>query len=384
MLRRHWQALLLSISLLLPAMPVLAQTQILGAPVLEALAPSHGVEWRFAWVHMLEAVAVLWVFAQRTAIAGGPFAAFLKSLPTPASRRRLVDVVVVLIASTPLLLPVVAAAVALAFLPQKLANSLFVAGLLLITLGWQLTVLSRDLRSAISLIVANVLLVGSMEFEDTIRPVLLAMPLLLAAFAIAYAPPRTTSRSANRGARSHRVTGFVRVNVLPRLSPVVRLQVGIVWDRAASALGRYLIMGSVTASTGFLLGIWGFDTRAVPLTLISQAAIALIAAGTFRDLRAVHLRASHFMQSLPLTTAARVRADMLTVAALALPFAAAAPLRLVAHGVLSLWSAAALVGLGAPLLALLSLSQRYATRQSMLLGVLLAATWVVVVWNIFV
>lgn len=71
LLRRHWQALLLLAMLLLPAMPVFSQTRILGAPVLAALAPSHGIEWRFAWVHLLEAVGILWVLAQRTAITGG-------------------------------------------------------------------------------------------------------------------------------------------------------------------------------------------------------------------------------------------------------------------------------------------------------------------------
>ena len=66
-LHRHWQALFLSALLLLPAMPVFAQTRLLGAPVLAVLAPAHGIEWRFAWVHLLEAVGVLWVLAQRAA-----------------------------------------------------------------------------------------------------------------------------------------------------------------------------------------------------------------------------------------------------------------------------------------------------------------------------
>ena len=80
LLRRHWQALTLSILLLLPAMPVFAQTRILGAPVLAALAPSHGMQWRFVWVHMLEAVGMVWVLAQRGAITGGAFASFLDSV----------------------------------------------------------------------------------------------------------------------------------------------------------------------------------------------------------------------------------------------------------------------------------------------------------------
>lgn len=210
MLRRHWQALLLSV-LLLPAMPVFAQAEILGAPALAALAPSHGVEWRFAWVHMLEAVSMLWVLVQRTAITGGAFANFLESLPTSNGQRRAVDIAVVL----------------------------------------------------------------------------------------------------------------------------------------------------------------------------SQGVIALIAAATVRDLRAAQLRAEHFMRSLPIAAAAQPRADILTVVALAPPFACIAPLLLVPHGVLPLWSAADLLGAAAPLLALLYLPQRYAPRQSVLPGTMLAMTWVTVVWRVW-
>lgn len=383
MLRRHWQALFLSVLLLLPTMPVFAQTRILGAPVLEVLAPSHGVEWRFAWVHMLEAAGMLWVLAQRTAITGGPFAIFLKSLPTPNGRRRVVDVAVVLIASTPLLFPVLAAAVALAFMPQKVANYLFVVDLMLITLGWQLTVLSRSMGNAVPLVAANVILVAGLQTDGTIRPALLVIPLLLAALAIAYTPTASASRSGWLGDLSRRVTDSVCARVGIGLSPVAKLQIGIVWDRAAGAFGRYLMMSSATASACFLLRLWDFDARAVPLTLILQAAIALIAATTYRDLRAAHLRATHFMQSLPITTAVQARADILTVAVLALPFALIAPLLLVAHGVLSLWSAVAFLCSGGPLLALLYLPQRYASRQSVLLGAMLAAIWVAVAWQIF-
>ncbi|HKR39645.1 MAG TPA: DUF6136 family protein [Paraburkholderia sp.] len=383
LLRRHWQALTLSILLLLPAMPVFAQTRILGAPVLAALAPSHGMQWRFVWVHMLEAVGMLWVLAQRGAITGGAFASFLDSLPTSHGRRRAVDIAVVLVASTPLFLPVLAAAVALAFLPQKATNYLFVLDLLLITLGWQLTALSRSARNAVPLVAANVILVVALQAGDTIRPALLVIPLLLAAFAIAYRPATSASRSGWRGALSRRAMGCVHANVEQRLSPVTRLQIGIVWDRAAGVFARFLVMGSVAASTCFLLGLWNFDARAIPLTLISQAVIALIAATTYRDLRAAHLRAGQFMRSLPVAAVTQPRADMLTVAALALPFACIAPLLLVAHGVLPLWSAAALLCSGAPLLILLYLPQRYAPRQSVLLGTMLAAIWVAVVWPLF-
>ncbi|HGO6125332.1 TPA: hypothetical protein ACK3RK_003846 [Burkholderia cepacia] len=384
LLRRHWQALLLLAMLLLPTMPVFSQTRILGAPVLAAMAPSHGIEWRFAWVHLLEAVGILWVLAQRRAITGGPFVTFLASLPVSNGRRRAIDTIVVIVASTPLLLPVLAAAIALAFLPQKAINYLFVLDLFLITLGWQLTALSRNLRNAIALIVANVFLIGGFHAEGALRPAWLTMALLLAAFTIAHTAPARAARSEMPGAFSRRIADAIRVRVLNGLPPVARLQIGILRDRAASTAGHCLMMGAVTASTCFLLALWRFDQRAVPLTLIAQAVIMLIAATTYRDLGAAHLHASHFMRSLPLSTFAKRRADWLTVAALALPFAAVAPLLLVTHGVLSSRMAAALVCSGAPLVALHYLPQRYASRQSVLLGIALTVVWVTLAWQVFV
>ena len=386
LLRRYWQALLLSVLLLLPAMPVFAQAQILGAPVLEAVAPSHGMAWQLAWVHMLEAIGVLWVLAQRTAISGGAFGAFLESLPIAKGRRRIVDIAVVLIASTPLLLPVLAATIALAFLPQKAGNYLFLVDLTLITLGWQLAVLPRGIRKAIPLIVANLVLVGGSQAGETIRPVLLLVPLALAAFAIAHTPAAVSAsrRSLWLGAFTRRLIDSMRANIGFRLSPLTRLQMGIVRDRAAAAFRRYLTMGAVVTSTCVLLRLWGFDARGVPLALVSQAAIALIAAATYRDLRAAHASAAHFMLSLPIGSMAQVRADMLTVATLALPFASIAPLMLVVHGVLSGWAAMGLLLAGAPLIALLYLPQRYVVRQSVVLAVMLAAMWVATAWKFFV
>ncbi|MBN3812481.1 DUF6136 family protein [Paraburkholderia sp. Ac-20347] len=378
LLRRHWQTLTLAALLLIPAMPVFAQARLLGAPVLETLSPAHGVEWRYLWLHLLEAAGVLWVAMQRSAIGGGPFAPFLASLPVRRQQRRFIDAVVVLIASTPLLLPVLAAAIALAFLPQKIANYLFVADLLLITLGWQLAVLARERRNVIPLALANAVLVGALEAEGAWRVLLLMMPLLLAVFALVDSTP---SRSREARARAFRIRP---VRMRRVVSPLARLQFGIVRERAAATFARCLSMGAVVAANAFLIGLWDFDARTVPLTLIADALIALIAAATYRDLRAAHHRASPFMRSLPIAPATQVFADYLTVLTLAFPFAAIAPLWLAAHGVLSLAATAALMGALAPLLAVLALPQRYVPRQSALTGILLAVIWVAAAWHFFV
>ncbi|MBR8004236.1 DUF6136 family protein [Burkholderia vietnamiensis] len=383
-LHRHWQALSLTVLLLLPTMPVFAQSRLLGAPVLAPLAPEHGFEWRFVWVHMLEAIGMLWVLIQRTAISGGPFAVFVKSLPVSDRHRRTLDATVVLIASTPLLFPVISAAIAFAYLPDKASNYLYVIALTMITLGWQLAALSRNISNGIPLVVANLVLIGALQTDNAVRTILLAASLILAAFALAHAPAASSPRARQFGPTWRRVVGRMSANTAHRLPVFVNLQLGILGRHFAETVSRCAVMGAVAASTCYMVDLWGFDTRAVPLTLIAQAVIALIASTTYRDLRASHVRAAHFVRSLPLGSMVQVRADVLTVVMLALPFAAVAPVLLVAHGALSVHVAVAIVSAGAPLLALLRLPQRYAPRESVLLGVTLAVSWIVAAWQIFI
>ena len=383
-LHRHWQALCLAVLLLLPTMPVFAQTRLLGAPVLAPLAPAHGLEWRFFWVHTLEAIGILWVLIQRTAISGGPFAGFLKSLPVSSRRHQALDAAVVLIASTPLSLPVIAAAISFAFLPDKASNYLYILDLAVITLGCQLAALSRNIGNGILLTVANFILIGALQTENATRTALLVASLIVAAFALAHAPAASAARARRHGTSWRRATGRLAVNAASALPPFVKLQFGIVRVHLAATVSRCVVMGAVAASTCYLMELWSFDARVVPLTLIAQAVIALISATTYRDLRASHVRAVHFVRSLPLASMVQVRADVLTVAALALPFAAAAPMLLVAHGVVHAHVCAAIVLSGTPLLALLRLPQRYAPRESVPLSAILAVLWIVVAWQIFV
>ncbi|AIO36912.1 putative membrane protein [Burkholderia cenocepacia] len=383
-LHRHWQALSLAVLLLLPTMPVFAQARLLGAPILAPLAPAHGFEWRFVWVHMLEAIGMLWVLIQRTAISGGPFAVFAKSLPVSDRHHRTLDAIVVLIASTPLLLPIISAAIAFAYLPDKVSNYLYVIGLMTITLGWQLAALSRNIGHGTPLVVANFILIGALQTGNAARTTLLVASLIIAAVALVKTPAASSSHARRFGTTWRRLAGHVSANAARRLPAFVKLQFGILGFHFAGTVSRCVVMGAVAVSTCYVVDLWSFDARVVPLTLVAQAAIALIAATIYRDLQASHVRAAHFVRSLPLGSVVQVRADVLTVATLALPFAAAAPLFLVVHGVLSVHVAVAIVLAGAPLLALLRLPQRYAPGESVLLGAILAVTWIVIAWQIFV
>ncbi|WP_141118787.1 hypothetical protein [Pandoraea sp. PE-S2R-1] len=377
-LLRHWQALCLVTMLLLPSMPVFAQARILGAPVLATLSPARGIEWQFLWIHALEGIGMLWVLAQRRAIGGGKFAAFFRSLPIPGWRERGVDLAVLALASTPLLLSVVAAVVALATHPGT--HYLYVFDLTLITLAAQLAVLHRKWQSVWPLFAANLLLIAGLRFTGASAYAGLTGALLIAVWALARTSPVQSA---------HRRLPVISVNALREgsqgwLPPIARLQIGILRHHASAVFGRCLLMGSTVGLTVYLTALWEFDKRGLPLVLISQAIIVLVAAMHYRELSAAHQRAAHFMNSLPRRRFTQTVADITTIAVLALPFAALGPAYLTINGAISIVQAWIVIVSGAPLVALLRLPQRYVPRQSVLLGATLAALWVAVAWHCIV
>ncbi|VVE01601.1 hypothetical protein PPN31114_02150 [Pandoraea pneumonica] len=373
-LLRHWQVLVLTLMLVLPSMPVFAQARILGAPVLATLAPARGIEWQFLWVHALEAIGALWVLAQRRAISGGAFAAFVRSLPIPEWRGRTVDLAVLVLASTPLLLSVVAAVIALATHPG--AHYLYVIDLTLITLAAQLAVLHRKRQHLWPLVAANVLLVAGLQIAGTSGYALLIGALLIALWSL------TRSSVAQVSLRKPSAVPFntLAASEPRRFPPVVRLQAGILRRHSSALLGRCLMMTAIAGVTVYLIRLWEFDGRTLPLVLISQAAIVLVAAMHYRELSAAHQRAAHFTRSLPRRPFVQTFADVATVAALALPFVAVGPVYLALNGTISVASALIVLIFGLPLVALLRLPQRYVPKQSVLIGATLAALWVTAAW----
>lgn len=380
-LRRHWQAVALTVMLLLPAMPVFAQASLFGAPILAPLAPEHGIEWRLFCVHAIEAVAVLWVLMQRSAIVGGPFAAFLHSLPAPTWRRRLTDAAVVTLASTPLLLPVAAAFIALAFLPQKGTHYAYLMTLLMLTLGWQLTALARHWRHVPALLLANGVLIAALQTGDALGALLMTVAALIGVAVIARTPARGSTSPIGR--RMANGLAVFRRQCRQHLAtvPALALPVSLLRQHGGATMSRVIVMTAMVVASLRLSALWEYDARVVPLALIAQAGIALVASAAYRDLRAAHARAAHFMRSLPLSRRVLPTLDVATVTALALPWMCIAPLQLVARHAISPELACAMLLAGVPLLFVLRLPQRYAQRQSVLTAAILAAAWVALTWQ---
>jgi len=387
LLLRHWKALFLVLSVLLPAMmPVFEQTRILGAPVLATLSPQHGSIWRFAWLMLLEASAALWFLIQRNAIGGGALMAYFRSLPCQPLQLRRTNLVVLILADTPLLLPVLAAMLTLAVLPQRGMHFLYVLDVLLTAMGTQLFLLEGSWRRGPWLLLANLLLVTGLDANGALSLILLSTGALTGLWIILTPVdlsrpmrlPDCLRRSSIARGKSSRQLGSLR------LPPLLRLSARILCDDyRSSSVARSLALLLLVIGAIVLMQIWRFDSRALPLTLIIEALMALISANAYRDLLQAHHHAAPYRLSLPLSPAALAQADSLVVVLAYLPFAlavasAVAIHRHVADALVSLCS----VVLMAPLLAALRIPQVYAPRQSLILACLLTGAWTLLVWRI--
>lgn len=385
LLRRRWQALTLGLLILLPAMmPLAAQAEALGQPVLAPLAPSHGFAFRLAWIVALESLAVAWAVAQRRAVTGGAFTAYLRSLPVPDARRRVTDAVVMLAADTPLLVPIGAAAMALTVQPAASAYG-YLLGVVLIAVALQLHALQRNARALLPLGAADLCLVYGIQAHGALQATALFAACGIAAATLAHAPvgPRAAWFNLRRARIPAAFSARKSTRVPTLFVTLARLNFGIVRAHGVGTLMRGVCAGALVAAAGALDAIWAFDMRAVGLSLLVQAMLATIAAGIYRDLLAAHQRAAYFTSSLPWPRAIRICADLATVAALYLPWAALLPVWLAAHGALTYGSACALTASNLPLLACLYLPTRITPRHALPIGATSAALWTAVLWSIF-
>jgi len=394
LLRRHWKALFLALMLLSPAMmPVLEQTRILGAPVLTLLSPEHSTIWRFGWLILLQACGVLWLLIQRNAVSGGAFMDYVHSLPVRPGQLRRTHLALLLLADTPLLLPVLAATVFLAAQPHRVIPCLSVLDLVLSTLCAQLLVLERAWRHLPRVLLANLLLIVSISAglgaNIPLSLLMLALCALICLVTIVASPatPNVARRwdwsgiPARMSGRSSERHGLC---LLQARFPLLHLSMRILFDRYRSAsLVRGLVQLLLASGAILLMQLWHFDSRALPLTLMVQALMALVSAGAYRDLQREHDHAAPYRLTLPIPAWALARADSLTVLLGCLPFAlamtgAVAVHRAAAGALLSLSS----VLLLAPLLVALRVPLVHAPRQALVWACLLAGMWSVLVWQL--
>lgn len=126
LLARRWQATLFLLLMASPAMmPLVAQLQMLGKPVLSMLEPGHFQRSACLWTLAL-GVAWSWSSLQADALSGGESWQYL-SLPLAPRLIQKVDLAVLLVTDLPILLPICAAEVALLHKGDMLAIPVAVA-----------------------------------------------------------------------------------------------------------------------------------------------------------------------------------------------------------------------------------------------------------------
>jgi hypothetical protein len=321
-------------------------------------------------------MGLAWVLMQRRAIEGGAFGAWLRTLPVAPLQQRGVDIAVLLAADTPLFLPAGAALIALSYGAHRTTHELALACFALAVVAIQRTALTNGVRAWPWLIPLNLCLAAGCANVAPAQPAWIVAALLLALAGLMRRMP-AYARPVWRIGRGPSRTAPLRPNRrTPLAVALVALSYRVLRDEPARFVARCGVMAALMTGASALAGLWNFDARAQPLSLLADALAALIAAGAYRDLHRAHTRAAQLMRPLPVHSAAQAAADIALVCGIALPFVAALALVLSAQGAASLPRAAGGVLGIVPLIAALRLPQRFAERQTMLAGAVLAALWV--------
>ena len=398
LLRRYWKALFLITMLASPAlMPVLDQARVLGTPALFGLSGEHSFGARLASLVLYEGAGVLWIMIQRNAVGGGIFADYLQSLPVSPAHSRRISLIILSIANTPLFLPVYAALFATASLSKPGLSMLYVLNLVLLTTSIQMAVLERALyRELPWIFLFTLAAVDAVHLSPPFGLLMQAGSAIAMLSALAEEPtlqePRAGGQSlrdrligtkalctqAQAQAQRHRMLSSA-------LAPLYRLSARILLDRYRSAtVSRGLVSLFATVGSIILMHIWGFDSRALPLALLTQALIAMITAGAYRDLRREHERATSYFAALPIPAPALARADTFVVVVSGLPFAAALAIAVALHrsasSVAGTGTCLASAALFVPLFAALRVPQVHLPRQSLVGAFLLTGAWTISVW----
>ncbi|MEJ2646163.1 MAG: hypothetical protein P8180_14815 [Gammaproteobacteria bacterium] len=378
LLARRWQTVVIVLGVLSPAaMPFVLQAKVLASPVTGLFAPGHGVTWRWAHLMVLQLVALAWSGAQRETVAGGPFAAYIASLPISPTRQRTLDLALLAVADGALLVPVATAVALFAAQPSR-AFPIAATGVLVALV---LTVQLAHLQGRWGLAGAAVL-PGDLLFSLSlgVAPGTAAWALLAAAAAVAaqsLLAPRPCARRFEHYARWL----TARRSEPPPLTRTARAAILRVQLRALFGAQRTASLFRLGAALGVAYGasrlmrLEHMDVRALPTGIIALAVAALIVGGFFRSLQLIHQPMGPFLRTLPAKARFWAYRDTALVICLGVPPLAVTIYPLLAAGVAT---GARLLGVGAlylVLLAALRWPQLRGGRHGVLLSAMLAGLW---------
>ncbi len=282
-------------------------------PVLALVTSKDGFAWHFAYVVVIDIVAILWILPQRRSLAGGRFMHYAAALPISARVRRLADFVLL------------AASDGILFIPFFIALGVVVAGLagpsagfhvlVIMTLMWSLlvaqySVFERTLAALFGVLLADVLLCLALTTSSPAPSWWMAGGALLCVAAVPFI--RVTLGKKRPLAHS----GFAIGKRLPlrRSIPVsLRIRLKTLTARRGMTGLRLLWAFLVVIGADRLASTFRYDGRTFPTATIALAGVALILAGLYRTLYSERFSMRHYLAALPLRRRNEVSGDLFVV-----------------------------------------------------------------------
>lgn len=374
LVNRRWQILLLMLLTLSPAsMPLAAQIQAVAAPVRQIVTGGNAIYSLNIWLIGLLLMSA-WVTVQTEALLGGAAWRYMRTLPTVNKLATAVDLVLVLIADLPLLLPFLAYAISAA--PSDRAENIVLASAL--ALQWPLYQHLLLRRSTAALIVAAASLAAVMILCRE-GGQLLAIG-LIAAGSIAgltlnkrlplwagLKPPKSWLPTLNP--RQRPFANLMRINLLALMQSSRWPK----WAATAGYAGTVLWFG----------GVWrevGFQTPVAAALLIASLLPPLFQiAGLQTCLRTVRQPLLPMLASLGLSRRTLLIADMLV---LATGFCLLAAPSVIALFSVAAWRGVLLLPLGCISLTLLLPLYAHGNPSRLLPKLSIAVTFLLAAWSV--
>ncbi|WP_426210224.1 hypothetical protein [Massilia sp. TWP1-3-3] len=386
LLMRRWQTILLAVGTMAPVGGSLLG--VAAYPVLALLAPEHGVAWRVGAIGLWQGCWALWAMMQRDQLHGGVFTDYARALPIGRRTWRAVDLVVLFLADTPLLIPFVAALIAVLFkhaMPwEVIKGTMLIAFLLVTQLCAQIAILQNRPQVVPSFLAINLWVA-----------IALALPPLCAALGVTIALGASlVALVADVPAMPRRANDALRGLLLPlgrrlswlfqQLPPHVRLSLAILYRQHYSImLGKFFTCMLVLFTCLGLMSVWQYDYRCLPTAVIASTLIALASSGLYRPLEMAHEAARSLSGALPLRARWSVAPDTVAILSFGLPFVLALVWTL--HSRVGLPALSALVYVASFMLlsTVLRWPQLFSSRHAVVSSSLLAVLWTVGTANIF-
>lgn len=387
LLLRRWQVIILVISLLQPLGGPGPLVDIAVLPFSVLLSTGHDFWWRFTYIVMLQIFWAVWASMQREQICGGKFMQYAQSLPLSQAILRRINLVVLLLADSPLLLMILVTGVSFGIRETAtdvlLVDYLYLLTMTLLFLATQLAVLDRSYAFWIML-PANLLLASALGIS-ALQPKIILMSVLcvIATAAILGQLPLLPVKRFNRLRNAIGIQLASRF--WDRLHPALQISIGILFRQHYSEmLSKGVSSVLILAASIGLMEAWNYDYRSLPLTLIALAGIALSVSGLYRGMHLTHLASGQFTSALPLPLWWWRWFDVITVLSFGLCFAVALNSILVSHHGASLSSMVISLAAFALLLYLLRFPQLQAERHSVLCSSLITGVWTALMFHFLV